>query len=35
MGSAIHASNVEAKLSGLARAVEFKFNPNQPRVPSR
>ena len=32
--SVIHASNVEAKLRRLARAVAFKYDPNQPRVPA-
>ena len=30
----IHASNAEAKLKELARAVETKYDPNQPRVPA-
>jgi hypothetical protein len=34
MGSVIHARNVEAKLRRLARAVQCKFDPSQPRVPA-
>jgi hypothetical protein len=34
MSSLIHASNVEAKLEELARVVETKYDPNQPRVPA-
>jgi len=34
MSSLVHASNVEAKLGELARAVETKYDPDQPRVPA-
>jgi hypothetical protein len=34
MSSLVHASNVEAKLRQLARALETKYDPNQPRIPA-
>jgi hypothetical protein len=34
ISSLIHASNVEAKLKELARTLETKYDPNQPRVPA-
>jgi hypothetical protein len=34
MGSLLHAGNVDAKLKQLARAVEIKYDSNQPRIPA-